>query len=149
MRDYFKTTAGVAVACMLGFVLVLVLIGASYGFSWIIAPFKGATEARNQTVGNGSYRIAAYDTFYDQCAGAQTVQQNLANTKQRLKQARADGDQAEVSRQETNLQAQRNDLNSLVNGYNADSHKSYTLAQFKASDLPFTIDAKEPIQCAL
>lgn len=149
MKEFFRTTAGVVVAIVIGFALVLALTVGVWGFQWITAPFKGATEARNQTVGNGSYRIAAYNTFYDQCAGAQAVQQNLANTKRRLKQARQDGDQAEVSRQETNLQAQQNDLNTLVAQYNADSHKTYTLAQFKASDLPFTLDSHQEILCSL
>ena len=148
MKDLLRGIGAGWLIAIAGFLVICLLIVASYAFSWSIAPFKGATEARNQTVGNGSYRIAAYDHFYDSCMGAETVQQNITNTKKRLKQARKDGDQVQVQIQETNLQAQENDLNGLVNAYNADSHKTHTLAQFKASDLPFTLTTTQEIQCA-
>lgn len=149
VKDFFKTTGGIVLACVVGLALVLALIFASLGISWITAPFKGATEARNQTVGNGSYRIAAYDSFFDECATAKTIQQNLANTKQRLKQARKENDQQAIYLQETNLQAQQNALNEAVNQYNADAHKADTKAHFLASTLPYTLYATQEIQCAV
>lgn len=143
MRDLFK---GIGI----GYIIVvafLVLIVGIWAITVAWAPWKGAGEARKIIQGDGNYRIAAYNKFYDDCASAQTIQDNIGVTKQKIKQAKKSGDTAELSRQQTNLQAQTNQLNDLVNHYNADSHKSWTLAQFKASDLPYTLNSNQEIQC--
>jgi hypothetical protein len=142
-KDLFKGIGG-------AFIVLLAIIVAVVGV-WALtvawAPWKGAGEARKQIQGDGNFRIVAYTKFYDDCASAQTLQDNIEVTKNKIKQAKKSGDSAELSRQQTNLQAQTNQLNDLVNHYNADSHKSWTIAQFKANDLPFTISTDQEIQC--
>lgn len=133
-------TAAVAVVTAAVFVGIV----ATWALTVWWAPWKGAGDVRKQTQGNASFRIASYDHFYDLCAQAQTTQQNANITRVLIRQATDPGEKA---RQQTNLQAQRNQLNSLVNAYNADARKTTTAGQFKASDLPYTIDASQEITC--
>lgn len=134
-------TVTVMVAAMTA--LLLVIVGMWALTVWW-APWKGAGDVRKQTEGNAAYRIAAYDHFYDLCAQARTLQQNADITRTLIRTAT---DPGEKVRQQTNLQAQRNQLNEVVNAYNADARKTTTAGQFKASDLPYTLITTQEITC--
>lgn len=131
-------------AVIAGFVAFVLLTVGVWAVTVTWAPWKGAGDVRKQTQGNASFRIASYDHFYDLCGQARALQQNVKITRSMLRKS---NDPAEKARQETNLQAQRNQLNELVATYNADARKTTTAGRFRASDLPFTLDASQEITC--
>jgi hypothetical protein len=142
-RDLFKGIGGVFIV----FIFVLLLIVGTWALTVAWAPWKGAGEARKQIQGDGTYRIAAYDKFFRDCADAKTLQDNIKVTKKVIAKARKNGDDGVLQVQLPNLQAQTNQLNALVNSYNADSQRTYTIAQFKSSNLPYTLNAHQEISC--
>lgn len=146
--DWLKTTTGILVAFSLIVLVALVMMFTTGSIQRWTADWRGKTSQIEKTHADANYRIANYDAFFNDCAAAQTMQQNLANTKTALRQARHDGNTSEVTRQETNLQAQSNELNDLVNSYNADTAKVQTKAYLRDSSLPITISAKEKITCS-
>ena len=127
-----------------GVAAVLALVVGVWALTVVWAPWKGAGDVRKQTQGSAAFRIASYDHFYDLCGQARALQQNAAITRSLIRKA---NDPSEKARQETNLQSQRNQLNELVNTYNADARKTTTAGQFRSSDLPFTLDASQEISC--
>lgn len=129
---------------ILGIVGVLALIAVTLGVRWLIAPATGAVQQREQTVGNGSYRIAAYEEFYQECASALTVQQNLENAIKA--DAAPNVDPVRKAQLDANVTALSNTLNDAVNTYNAHAREADTRAHFLSSDLPFqiTFDAANP-----
>lgn len=125
-------------------IVVLALTAGIFGLRWVLADPSGALEQREMTLGDGAYRIAAYEQFYDQCASAQTLQASLVNART---SAEAEGLDANRKAQlDANVAALSNQLIHAVNQYNADARKSDTRAHFLASDLPFEIeiDAADP-----
>lgn len=118
------------------FVLVILLIVLAGVFTWFWAPWKGKVEQRQQTEGSGAYRIASYDSFYDDCQAVVAAERKIA-----LQQEQADtatGDQKAIL--EASLLGLRNTREDLIAEYNANSRKADTRANFKASDLPYQID---------
>lgn len=140
MREGLKISG----AAVIAFFLVVALVIGIWVFRVATADVKGRGDTTIQTKGNANYRIAAYDHFYDLCAAAQTMQQNAAGTQALLDAAT---EPSEKDRLTVTLQAQKNRLNELVNQYNADASKAGTIGQFKASDLPFVLNASEEISC--
>lgn len=123
---------------------VLVMAAVFFGthlFSQKTADFRGETSKRNLVEANGSYRIAAYDRFYNECASIQGVEDSIAN-QEAERAAATPSRQAQI---DANLTASRNVRASAIRQYNADARKSYTAGQFRSSDLPFQLDptAKE------
>jgi hypothetical protein len=139
-----RTFADIGGAVILGAVVILVLVVGAWAITVAWAPWKGAGDVRKQTQGNASFRIASYNHFYDLCGQARTLQQNARITRVEIRKATTPD---ERYRQETNLQAQRNQLNELVNTYNQDARKTGTSGQFKASDLPFSLNTHQEISC--
>jgi hypothetical protein len=134
-----------------GLLAVLVVgsiwVAGIFGFGWLsneTADFRGKVAQHNQIEANGAYRIAAYDTFYNECASVQTAQAAITNTEIALK---ATTDPARKVQLQANLLALKNTLAQAVAQYNVDARKAGTLGQFRASDLPFTIDQTEEITC--
>lgn len=134
--------------------LIVVLLVASmavFGYGWFergTANFRGKTGEINQ-VNSGNYRIAAYDSFYNQCAGIQTDEQRVKNTMDELA---ATTDTDRKAQLQANLDAQRNQLATDINQYNADARKHDTKGNFRSSDLPYQIDpnidpTKETTSC--
>lgn len=117
-----------------GFALVLVLVGISWGVGWVAAPFHGKLQARQQ-INSGSFRIAAYNHFFDLCAAIQSDDARLDAQLVQLPTAKGD----DVSRIETNIAGITSDRADAINQYNADASKSYTIGQFKSSHLPYQI----------
>lgn len=122
---------------------LLVLPFAIWGISVTTADLFGRGNAYKRIHGSATYRIAAYDHFYDLCAQARTLQQNAALTRRLLHTAPA----ADRQRQLTNLQAQTNQVNELTNTYNADARKAATAGAFRASDLPYQLNPAQEITC--
>jgi hypothetical protein len=126
-------------------VLALVaLIAGGLGLRWILASPTGAVQQREQTIGNGSYRIQAYEAFYEECASAQTVQQNLANAI--TADMATNVDPMRKAQLDANVTALSNQLSRAVNGYNAHAREMDTRAHFLSSDLPYelTFDPAHP-----
>jgi uncharacterized protein HemX len=136
--------AGLAVVAVLLLALGIGLVGV-YGFGWFTDATvnrQGQTQKELQVEGNGSYRIAAYNHFFDLCAAVQTDEQSIANLESELKTTTDSTRKAVLPASITALRNKRADD---INTYNADSHKTYTLHQFKASDLPFQIDPTQEL----
>lgn len=144
MKDGIKA-GGAVLAALLGLVVILLVIGlvGVFGLGWFTdttADRTGKTQQEQQINGNGSYRIAAYDHFYDLCAQVQTEEQSIRNLQNELKTT-TDATRKTVI--PASITALENNRASDINQYNADARKSYTLGQFKSSDLPFQLDITE------
>jgi hypothetical protein len=120
---------------VVAFLLTLAALWALiFGIRWITAEPKGALDAREQIL-SGSSRIQAYDHFFNLCASVQTAEQNLMAAYEELATAPAD----DKNRLRTNITGLLATRNGAVNQYNADAAKSYTIGQFRASNLPYTL----------
>jgi hypothetical protein len=132
-------------------VVLVLLIAGGLGLRWILAEPSGAVQQREMTVGNGAYRISAYEEFYQECSSALTAQQNLANA---ISAAHAENvDPTRQAQLDANVTALTNVLNRAVNDYNAHARETDTRAHFLSSDLPFEIQVdptdptNPPIDC--
>jgi hypothetical protein len=143
---------GVGAAVLLGIAAIVAIVLLVYGIRWITAEPSGKLQQRESTVGNGDYRISAYDKFFDDCSGAKTTQQNLKDAKEA-----ADAHDVDATRQaqlDANVTALKQTLYTLVNQYNADAMKADTRGHFKASNLPYQIEldstdpTKKEITCS-
>lgn len=117
-------------------VVMVILTLIAGGFGWVTADFRGAKDAREQTIADGSYRIAAYEKFYDLCGDIKAIEQQIVN--QEAMSAGLPKDQVAV-----NKLALNNQRASLIQEYNADARKADTKANFLASDLPYSIDPNQ------
>lgn len=123
---------------------ILLIFGLIYGIGaikQITADFRGETSKKEQVEADGSYRIAAYDHFYDLCSSIQGVEDSIENQLAERETA-TEGRKAQI---DANIVASRNVRASSIRQYNADARKSYTSGQFRSSDLPYELDinAKE------
>lgn len=115
---------------------------AVFGVGWFsrgTADFRGKTNEINQ-INSGNYRIAAYNSFYDECAGIQTDEVRISNAEAALK---SNTDTSRAPELQANLTAAQNQRAQDINQYNADARKADTKANFRASDLPYQIDPTE------
>lgn len=129
-----------AVAAYIGaFLMILVLMGgiygAAYGFSWVVAPWQGKLQARQQ-INSGNFRIAAYDHFFNICAAVQTDEAAIDALNQELKST---NDPKELTRIGINITGNQVARAGAINQYNVDARKDYTEGQFKDSDLPYQL----------
>lgn len=132
---------------IIGFIVVAGIIGViGFAFDWFSAPVKGKLQAR-QEINSGSYRIAAYDHFFDLCASVQSKEGTISALQQELTTHPPESRVEQINATITAVRSARIDD---IRTYNADAEKSYTIGQFRASKLPFqlNIDSKET-QCAL
>lgn len=123
-------------------VAILLAAMAVFGFGLFkrsTADFRGTTDQIEQTRASGSFRIQAYDRFYDRCAG---VQADEATIKALLdERANApDGRKAQIN---ATLTAVRSARAEKIAEYNADARKVGTIGQFRAIDLPGRLDATD------
>lgn len=126
---------GVVRLILIGLVLLVVIGGCTYWW----APWKGEIEERNQTVGSGTYRIASYEWYFDQCSAIQTHEQIYGNYKTELGSDPAPSPDQAV-RLKAGMTAEANTWAALVNEYNANAAKERTKAQFKDDGLPDNIN---------
>lgn len=128
----------VILAVLGGLVAIFALIALVWGFQWVTAPFRGELEQRERVLASGDYRIAAYDSFYEQCQSIRALEGNLDVQAGELKGAEGKRrERLEINL--TGLQAQRF---SAIEQYNAEARQEATAGQFRASDLPYQIPAE-------
>lgn len=134
-------TKVVAVAVGIPLALVVLTVGA-FAVRWVTADIRGQADAREQTLGDGDFRLAAYDHFFDLCASVQSHEGRLASLQEEL-----DGDPSasRVEQVEASMTAVRSQRREAINSYNADAAKDYTAGQFRDADLPYelSINAEE------
>lgn len=124
------------IALWVGGILAFTAIvwGISFAAGWVTAPWSGKLQARQQ-INSGDFRIQAYNHFFDLCASVQTLDEALNQTAVAEKTDTG----SDLSRDQINFTAQLNSRNDAANQYNADSHKGYTVGQFKAASLPYQL----------
>jgi hypothetical protein len=110
------------------------------------ADFRGSAAVTEQVRGNGNYRIAAYDSFFNQCSAIQGKEATIAALKTELATNPPADRVAQINATITAVTASRGQA---IAAYNADAAKSDTQGHFLASNLPFHIDpAQEATTCA-
>jgi hypothetical protein len=133
-----KEGVGIVALVISFFVGLLVLIGIiwvlSFAFGWFTAAPQGKLQARQQ-IQSGNYRIAAYESFFNKCSSITTLDEALNQTLDNEKSDKG----SDLTRDKVNFTAQLNSRNDAANQYNVDAQKSYTVGQFKASNLPYSI----------
>lgn len=134
---------GAVIAGWVLFLVMLVVVTVSIGaLVWLWAPWQGKIEARQQ-INTGTNRIAQYERFFNDCGTIQGQQDNIEAQKATVKSLHGRAhDNAVVT-----LSAMTYQLNRDVADYNANAAKSYTNGQFRASNLPYHIEASERVQC--
>lgn len=111
----------------------------------VTADFRGETDQIEQTKADGSYRIAAYEAFYDRCASVQSLESKIRNLVEELEGTDEEQRQDILN---TSITASKNKRVELISAYNADARKEATQGQFKSSDLPYELDEnKEETVC--
>lgn len=132
-------------------IIAAIVIGAMavFGFGLFersTAGFRGGTEVINKTKGSGAYRIAHYNHFFELCAAVQsdeaTIEALEREEKKDLSASRREQVQASITANEANRAED-------INQYNVEAREGATAGQFKASNLPYELNAKErPTKCA-
>lgn len=126
---------------------VPVLIGVVWGLVWVTAPLRGATEAREQTVGSGDFRLAAYEHFFGLCTSVQSQEGRAEALELELEGPVTPARETQVRASLTAVRAQRSEL---IAEYNQDALAQYTRGQFRDRDLPYQLDNDtEETLCAL
>jgi hypothetical protein len=116
------------------FVIAGIIWALSFAFGWFTAAPQGKLQARQQ-IQSGNYRIAAYESFFNKCSSITTLDEALNQTLDNEKSDKG----SDLTRDKVNFTAQLNSRNDAANQYNVDAQKSYTVGQFKASNLPYSI----------
>lgn len=125
-----NVTAWIAASLVLAGVIAAVF----FAVEWATAPAKGKLEAR-KAINSGSFRIAAYDHFFNLCASVQTDDARLDAQATELSTATGD----DIQRVQANIAGLTADRAEAINEYNADARKSYTIGQFRSSQLPYQL----------
>lgn len=109
------------------------------------ANYRGDVALKENTRANADFRRQAYDHFFDICAQVQTKETAI---KTLLPRWHTETDQTTKARVADNIAANQITRADLINQYNVDAKKSWTVGQFQSSDLPYqlSVSAKET-QC--
>lgn len=118
-----------------GILCAFLIVAVVFGLKWVTADVRGAGDAREQTRADGTYRIAAYERFYDDCAAIQALEDQIATM--------SGNESLPADQVETNVLALTNQRNSMIRQYNADAAKHDTRGHFLSSTLPYEIDPEE------
>lgn len=137
-------TFGIIAISVLALVL---LVGGGWAFKYFTADIRGAVDQREQTIADGQYRIAAYESFYDKCAAIQAKEDQIKQTSEREVSSDDSASGFTASQKESILLALRNSRAEMVRSYNADARKEDTRANFLASDLPYRLDVNSETFC--
>lgn len=126
---------------------VPVAVAVIWGLVWVTAPLRGATEAREQTVGSGDFRLAAYEHFFGLCTSVQSQEGRIEALELELEGPVTPARETQVRASLTAVRAQRSEL---IAEYNQDALAQYTRGQFRDRDLPYQLDNDtEETLCAL
>lgn len=104
------------------------------------ADYRGSAAATEKVQGNGAYRIAAYDSFYNQCAAIQGKEATLTALRDELKTG---PDPDRVTQIRASITAVTASRGQAIADYNASAAKTATAGQFRDSHLPYSINASE------
>lgn len=131
---------------IVAFIALLAVIAgimfASGTLSYLTAPFRGAVDAQEQTQ-SGTYRIAAYEEFYNRCAAVQADEDRIRN----IEQERETADEVRASQLATTLTAVQNSRAQKIREYNSASRQEATRGQFRDSGLPFELFIEGDTTC--
>jgi hypothetical protein len=142
LRDTVRH-AGIVLKIGVAAIVVSLILGVMYVFGWgffstTTAPWRGAVEKRGLVEGNGSYRIAAYDHFFDLCAQVQSNEASIKNLRRELT-AKPKPTDERAMQINASITALENSRAENINQYNADAAKKYTEGQFRSSGLPYRL----------
>jgi len=130
-----------------GVLFVVLLIGGPFAWRWITAEPKGALEAREQTLGDGDFRLQAYDYFFGLCGTVQSQEDRIDALNQELATNPSQGRVEQINASLTAVRAGRSEA---INEYNNASTGEYTRGQFRDSDLPYQLDQNdEDTECVI
>lgn len=128
---------------------IVVLFSVSvYGLGSIqrfTADFRGETGQIEKTKANSSYRIAAYEKFYNKCASIESLESKINNMQDELETA--EGDTQRKTILNSSITASKNKRAELIASYNADARKEATQGQFRDSNLPFKLNEGDITSC--
>jgi hypothetical protein len=127
------TWVGCAGLILLALILIPIL---AWSFGVATAPWKGRGDAHVQ-LNSASFRIAAYDHFFEQCSSIQGTEGSIDALIAQLNEAESQRTKDLVNSSLAGAKAIRLQA---INDYNADARKEYTEGQFRDSDLPFYIE---------
>lgn len=149
LRELSAGATLVVIGGALALIVALVIAAmAVFGFGWFsnaTANFRGNVAKNNLVQGNGNYRIAAYDHFFNLCQHVQSDEASITNAQDELKTSTNPQRQLVLN---ATITALRNDRADTITQYNADARKTYTLAQFRDSALPYQLDlTREQTSC--
>lgn len=127
-------------AFTVGAVLVLwLMVMGVFGLRVATAGIVGAGQAKIQ-IQSAPFRIAAYQSFFNQCASIQGLEARLDDAFAQLATT------TDPERVRTNIAGIQGLRGEAIAKYNADARKEYTEGQFRDSDLPFAIPAGAYVQ---
>ncbi|MDX3075394.1 hypothetical protein ACIP98_31590 [Streptomyces sp. NPDC088354] len=125
-------------------VLYLIGVFAFGGAAWVTAPFRGAEEQRDNTVGSGEFRQTTYEEFFDLCAAVQDAE----GTIQVLQEERKTASETRATQIDQSITALRATRIESVNTYNSKAAQEHR-APFRDKDLPYRLDvAAKRTTCA-
>lgn len=138
-----KTIGLIFGSLFVGIGLILTIVILSGGAQYLTAPFRGAVDAQEQTQASGSYRISAYESFYNQCASVQADEDRLNN----LREERETANEARQAQLDTTITAVRNSRDEKIRSYNSEARQEATRGQFRDSDLPYELNTDDETTC--
>lgn len=133
----------------IGLVLTVIGIVGLIFLSGIImfatADFRGTVERNERIMGDGDYRIAKYNQFYDLCSSIQSQQATIENQEEAA-QMTDDPEQKQIY--ESGVLAAKNSQAENIAKYNSLATDSNDNAsQFRDSGLPYQIENGENVTC--
>ncbi len=120
--------------------LMLAIMFVSGTLSILTAPFRGEVEKNELVEADGSYRIAAYDQFYQLCSSVQSKNDQIKILKDEMA---ISTDEDRKKQLQSGITANQNTKAELVNEYNSKAASEYTKGQMKDSDLPEQLNQNE------
>jgi hypothetical protein len=118
---------------------VLVIVAVIFGVRWATAPARGQLAAREQ-IQSGTFRIAAYDRFFDLCAAVQSDEATIVALREELTTGPPPSRVTQINASITALRSGRAEK---INRYNGDARKDYTIGQFRSNGLPYQLSANQ------
>lgn len=114
---------------------IVLLAGVGWAWRYYTAPIEGKVGAQEQ-IQSAPHRIAAYNHFFDLCAGVRADEVSL---DAQIEQLQATTDEFQRTRVQTNITGLKGHRAGLIEEYNVNARKDYTEAQFRDSDLPYQL----------
>lgn len=104
------------------------------------AGFRGEVDATEKIQADGTFRIEAYNSFYDKCAAVQSDEARINALAEEL-----EGDVSPKRKEQIGASATavRSSRAEKINQYNADASKDWTVGQFRNNELPYELDVND------